>query len=52
MVPKNLTIDQKFNRQKICSDILKIIKDDPSFINIIIACDETWIFTYHLETKR
>ncbi|KAL4089251.1 hypothetical protein QTP88_024309 [Uroleucon formosanum] len=31
MVPKNLTIDQKFNRKEICSDTLKIIKDDPSF---------------------
>ncbi|KAL4083729.1 hypothetical protein QTP88_029045 [Uroleucon formosanum] len=52
MVPKNLTIDQKFNRKEICSDTLKIIKDDPSFINNIITCDETWIFTYDPETKR
>ncbi|KAL4153743.1 hypothetical protein QTP88_001576 [Uroleucon formosanum] len=51
MVPKNLTIDQKFNRKEICSDTLKIIKDDPSFINNIITCDETWIFTYDPETK-
>ncbi|KAL4092164.1 hypothetical protein QTP88_026717 [Uroleucon formosanum] len=52
MVPKNLMIDQKFNRKEICSDTLKIIKDDPSFINNIITCDETWIFTYDPETKR
>ncbi|KAL4131731.1 hypothetical protein QTP88_009004 [Uroleucon formosanum] len=52
MVPKNLTIDQKFNRKEICSDTLKIIKDDPSFINNIITCDKTWIFTYDPETKR
>ncbi|XP_050527959.1 protein GVQW3-like [Daktulosphaira vitifoliae] len=52
MVPKNLMIDQKFNRKEICSDTLKIINDNPSFINNIITCDETWIFTYDLETKR
>ncbi|XP_050538772.1 protein GVQW3-like [Daktulosphaira vitifoliae] len=52
MIPKNLTIDRKFNRKKICSDTLKIIKDDPSFINNIITCNETWSFTYDPETKR
>ncbi|XP_050527144.1 protein GVQW3-like [Daktulosphaira vitifoliae] len=52
MDPKNLTIDQKFNRKEICSDTLKIIKNYPSFINNIITCDETWIFTYDPETKR
>lgn len=52
MVPKNLTIDQKFNRKEVCSDTLKIIKDDPSFINNIITCDETWIFTCDPKTKR
>ncbi|XP_050520575.1 protein GVQW3-like [Daktulosphaira vitifoliae] len=52
MILKNLTIDQKFNRKEICSDTLKIIKDDLSFINNIITCDETWIFTYDPETKR
>lgn len=44
--------DQKFNRKEICSDTLKIIKNDPFFLNSIITCDETWIFTYDPETKR
>ncbi|XP_026818992.1 histone-lysine N-methyltransferase SETMAR-like [Rhopalosiphum maidis] len=51
-VPKNLTIDQKFNHKEICSDTLKIIKNDQFFLNNIITCDETWIFTYNPETKR
>jgi hypothetical protein len=41
MVPKNLKIDQKLNHKEICSDTLKIIKDDPSFINNIIMYVET-----------
>jgi len=31
MVPKILTVDQKFNRKEICSDTLKIIKNDTFF---------------------
>jgi len=49
MVPKNLTIDQEFNRKEICSDTFK---DDTLFISNTIMCDETWIFTYDPETKR
>lgn len=52
MVPKNLTLDQKFNRKEICSNILKTIKNNTKFLNNIITCDETWIFIYDPETKK
>lgn len=34
-----------------CSNTLKIIRDNTSFLNNIITCDENGIFTYDPETK-
>ncbi|VVC44823.1 Hypothetical protein CINCED_3A022962 [Cinara cedri] len=53
LVPKNLTPDQKFLRQQVCSDFLEKLKEDPGLMQKpIITCDETWIFQYDVETKR
>ncbi|VVC45839.1 Transposase, type 1 [Cinara cedri] len=52
LVPKNLTPDQKFLRQQVCSDFLEKLKEDPGLMKNIITCDETWIFQYDVETKR
>ncbi|VVC26608.1 Hypothetical protein CINCED_3A018357 [Cinara cedri] len=52
LVPKNLTPDQKFLRQQVCSDFLEKLKKDPGLMKNIITCDETWIFPYDVETKR
>lgn len=52
MVPKCLTIEQKERRRMICSDILQNIESDPTFLQNVITCDESWFFTYDPETKR
>ncbi|VVC44420.1 Hypothetical protein CINCED_3A020187 [Cinara cedri] len=52
LVPKNLTPDQKFLRQQVCSDFLEKLKENPGLMKNIIACDETWIYQYDVETKR
>ncbi|VVC37893.1 Hypothetical protein CINCED_3A021399 [Cinara cedri] len=52
LVPKNLTPDQKFLRQQVCSDFLEKLKEDPGLMKNIITWDETWIFQYDVETKR
>jgi len=33
-------------------DLLQRIENEPDLLNLIITCDETWVFTYDLETKR
>jgi histone-lysine N-methyltransferase SETMAR len=52
MVPRLLTPEQKENGKRICTDILEQIQADSHFLDKVIACDETWIFTYDPETKR
>jgi hypothetical protein len=52
MVPKNLTQEQKDNRENICSDIMERITEQPDVLENITTCDETWIFQYDPEMKR
>ena len=52
MVPTCLTIEKKERQGMICSDILENIKRDPTFLQNVITCDESWFFTYDPETKR
>ncbi|VVC30058.1 Hypothetical protein CINCED_3A008311 [Cinara cedri] len=49
LVPKNLTPDQKFLRQQVCSDFLEKLKEDPGLMKNIITCDKTWIFQYDVK---
>jgi len=52
MVSKVLSDEQKERRKELCLDLLQRIENEPDLLNSIITCDETWIFTYDLETKR
>jgi len=52
MVPKLLSDEQKDRRKELCLDLLQRIENEPDVLNSIITCDETWVFTYDLETKR
>jgi histone-lysine N-methyltransferase SETMAR len=52
MVPKNLSEDQKLNREEMCQNVLEKIEEDPDFLNSVVTCDETWFFQYDPETKR
>ena len=51
MVPKVLSDEQKECRKELCLDLLLLTQNEPDLLNSIITCDETWIFTYDLETK-
>jgi orotate phosphoribosyltransferase-like protein len=51
MVPKNLSKDQKLNREKMCQNVLEKTEEDPDFLNSVVTCDETWLFQYDPETK-
>jgi len=52
MVPKLLSDEQKECHKELCLDLLQHIENEPGLLNSIITCDETWVFTYDLETKR
>jgi histone-lysine N-methyltransferase SETMAR len=44
MVPKNMSKDQKLNREKMCQNVLEKTEEDPVFLNSVITCNETWLF--------
>ena len=52
MVPKVLSDEQKECCKELCLDLLQRIENEPDLLNLIITCDETWIFMYDLETKQ
>jgi hypothetical protein len=52
MVPKNLSEDQKLNREEMCQNVLEKTVEDPDFLNSVVTCDETWLYQYDIETKR
>ena len=52
MVPKALLEEQKECRKELSLDLLQRFENEPDLLNLIITCDETWIFTYDPETKR
>jgi len=51
MVPKVLSDEQKERRKELRLHLLQRIENEPDLLNSIITCDETWIFTYDLETN-
>ena len=51
-VPKILSRDQRQIRVECCTDILQMIEADFKFLNNIVTCDESWVFTYDPESKR
>jgi hypothetical protein len=52
MVPKNLTDEQKENRQNICQELPDCLETEPDFMDHVITGDESWVFEYDPETKR
>ena len=52
MVPKLLSDEQQEHHKELCLDLLQCIENEPDFLNLIITCDETWVFTYDPETMR
>jgi len=52
MVPKLLSDEQKEHHKELCLDLLQRTENEPDVLNLIITCDETWVFTYDSETKQ
>ncbi len=53
VVPQTLTPLQKETRAQLCDENLQRWHQDPdNFLSSVITCDETWLSTFEMETKR
>ena len=51
-VSRVLRGDQKESRCHDSSDIVELINSDPAVLDVLVTCDESWIYCYDPETKR
>jgi hypothetical protein len=52
IVPKLPSDEQKECRKELCLDLLQHTDIETDLLNLIITCDETWVFMYDPKTKR
>ena len=50
-VPKLLNFDQKNRRMSIAQELLNDVNDDPDLLKRVITGDESWVYSYDIETK-
>ena len=51
-VPRVLREDQKERRCHDTRKMVKLINSDPTVLDALVTCDESWIYCYDPETKR
>lgn len=51
-IPKDLTQDQKNVRLNVCNTNIQLVKDDPTLLQRVVTCDESWVSVFELETKQ
>ena len=51
-VPSVLREDQKERRYHDSSENVELINSDPTVLDALVTCDESWIYCYDPETKR
>ena len=51
-VSRVLREDQKERRCHDSREMVELINSDPAVLDALVACDESWIYCYDLETKR
>ena len=50
-VPKLLNFDQKARRITIAAEMLNDVNDDPNLLKKVITGNESWVYSYDVETK-
>ena len=50
-IPWLLLPEQKEHRAAVANDLIQIITNGPDFLKKIITGDESWVYSYNLETK-
>ena len=51
-VPKVLREDQKERRCHDSKEMVELISSDPAVLDVLVTCNESWIYCYDPETKR
>ena len=51
-VPRGLREDQKERHCHDSGEMVELINSDPTVLNALVTCDESWIYCYDPETKR
>ena len=51
-VPRMLREDQKERRCHDSREMVELINSDPTVLDALVTCDESWIYCYDPETKR
>ena len=51
-VPRMLREDQKVRRCHNSREMIELINTDPTVLDALVTCDESWIYCYDPETKR
>ena len=51
IVPKLLNFEQKQRRMDIAQEMLTTFNDDPDLLKMVITGDESWVYSYVIETK-
>ena len=51
-VPRMLRADQKERRCHDSRMMVELINSDPTVLEALVTCDESWIYSYDPETKR
>ena len=50
-VPRVLREDQKERRCRDSREMVELINSDPAVLDVLVTCDESWIYCYKPETK-
>ena len=50
-IPRMLREDKKERRCHDCREMLELINSDPAVLDVLVTCDEIWIYFYDPETK-
>ena len=51
-VPRALREDQKERRCHDSREMVELVNSDPAVLDVLVTCDESWIYCYDPETKR
>ena len=51
-VPRVLREDQKERHCHDSREMVELINSDPAVLDVLVTCDESWIYCYDPETKR
>ncbi len=51
-IPKDLTQQQKDTRKEVSQSNIDKIRDDPTLLQRIVTCDESWVSVFEVETKQ